>query len=467
MQRAITATVTLALTIGLFANLLHADIPAFPGAEGGGAAASGGRGGDVYHVTTLADNGEEGSLRYGIETADGPRTIVFDTGGTIQLESTLAIIASNLTIAGQTAPGGGITLAGYPVSIGRHKDGVENVIVRCLRFRCGDIHAIGNKKSGGNEDLKGSAADALNVLSSTNVILDHVSASWSMDEVLSVTHPGSANVTVQYSIISEPLNKSFHDKGAHGYGSISSTDDGVISIHHNLYAHARIRTPRVSTATDGIDGKANGAVIDVRNNLIHDFAYLATYTTGRDDNFYLNMVGNVYKSGRGRHIFTVSSDDGEPDTHVYFDDNRLDGKPTGRKNTRGKMTFVDKPHPVPSVTTHDSETVEEVVLAYAGAYPERRDAVDARIVEQARKGSGRVIDSQEQVGGFPELDAGAAPKDSDRDGMPDAYEEANGLDPTDPADRNDVHESGYTQLEVYLNSLVNGFPAEKMEANPE
>lgn len=467
MQKSITATITFALAIGLFADLSRAGLPAFPGAEGGGAAASGGRGGDVYHVTSLADNGEEGSLRYGIENADGPRTIVFDTGGTIQLESTLVIKASNLTLAGQTAPGDGITLAGYPVSIGRHKDGVDNVIVRCLRFRVGDIHAIGNKTFGGNKDLKGSAADALNVLSSTNVILDHVSASWSMDEVLSVTHPGSAAVTVQYSIISEPLNNSYHDKGAHGYGSIISTDDGVISIHHNLYAHARIRTPRVSTATDGADGKARGAVIDVRNNLIYNFANLATYTTGGDDNFSLNLIGNVYKSGRGRNFFTVSSDDGEPDTHVYLADNRLAGKPAGRKNTRGKMTLVDKPHPVPSVTTHDSEAVEDIVLTYAGAYPKRRDEIDERVIKQARKGTGRVIDSQKQVGGFPELATDVAPKDADRDGMPDDYEKKNSLDPKDPADRNDVHDSGYTQLEVYLNSLVDGFPEQNKDQNRE
>lgn len=440
------------------AGPLCAAIPAFPGAEGGGASASGGRGGDVYHVTTLEDGGD-GSLRHGIQTANGPRTIVFDTGGTIQLESPLTITASDLTIAGQTAPGDGITIGGYPTRIGQVDDGVDNVIIRCLRFRVGDVHAEGNKKSGGNQDLSGNAADALTVLSSTNIMLDHLSVSWSMDEVLSVTAKGSREVTVQYSIISEPLNRSFHHKGAHGYGSIISTDAGVISIHHNLYAHATIRTPRVSTFSDDADGTENGAVIDVRNNLIYDFAGHATYTTGSDDDFCLNLVGNVYKKGKTRHIFRVSGDDGKADTHVYFADNLVGGKPAGKGNTRGKMTFVEAPHEAPAVTTHDAEKVEEIVLDHAGAYPRRRDAVDKRVVEQVRKGTGRVIDSQKQVGGFPALETGAAPKDTDRDGMPDEYETQNGLDPNDPADRNELHESGYTQLEVYLNGLVKPFPS--------
>jgi hypothetical protein len=183
------------------ANGSPADIAAFPGAEGGGASASGGRGGDVYHVTTLEDGGD-GSLRHGIQTANGPRTIVFDTGGTIQLESPLTITASDLTIAGQTAPGDGITVGGYPTRIGQVDYGVDNVIIRCLRFRVGDVHAIGNKKSGGKHDLRGSSADALTVLSSTNIMLDHLSVSWSMDEVLSVTARGSLAITVQYSLIS-------------------------------------------------------------------------------------------------------------------------------------------------------------------------------------------------------------------------------------------------------------------------
>ena len=191
------------------------DLPSFPGAQGFGALAVGGRGGDVYHVTRLDDSGP-GSLRSGIQTASGPRTIVFAIGGTIQLQSPLTISKSLLTIAGQTAPGDGVTVAGYPTNIA----GVSDVIIRHMRFRTGDFNvaSLPSKVGNGNMDLSGDAADSLSISNSWRVMIDHVSTSWGMDEVLSVTR--SNNVTVQNSIIGEALHDSFHAEGPHGYGSL-------------------------------------------------------------------------------------------------------------------------------------------------------------------------------------------------------------------------------------------------------
>ena len=199
---------------------------AFPGAEGFGAQARGGRSGDVYHVTNLNDAGE-GSLRNGIQSARGPRTIVFDLSGTIMLRSALAINKPFLTLAGQSAPGDGITVAGFTTRV----TGTNNVIVRYMRFRAGDFNCPAMQD------------DALQVDKSSDVILDHVSASWSIDETLSVTE--SERVTVQWSFITQSLNNSCHEKGEHGYGTLLRYGAGGISMHHNLWAHHRSRNPRL------------------------------------------------------------------------------------------------------------------------------------------------------------------------------------------------------------------------------
>jgi hypothetical protein len=204
-----------------------ASLPAFPGAVGQGASSTGGRGGDVYHVVKLDDyapnKGEaeiHGTLRHAIRSANGPRTIVFDVGGAIKLRDRLDIRKNNLTIAGQTAPGG-ITLWGYPVAITQAND----IVIRYLRARTGDFNAkvppsaTASKQHGnGAHDLDASSANAMDVGRSQRVILDHISAAWGMDETLSVTL--SRDVTVQNSIIAESLNKSFHPKGPHGYGTL-------------------------------------------------------------------------------------------------------------------------------------------------------------------------------------------------------------------------------------------------------
>ena len=234
---------------------------AFPGAEGFGRHSLGGRGGKVYFVTTLADYNPkakketpiEGSLRHAL-SASGPRTIVFRTSGVIELVAPLKITEPRVTIAGQTAPGDGICLTNYGTQIE-----ADDVVVRHVRFRPGD--SVGKEM------------DALAVYQCRNVILDHCSASWSVDETLSVTGEGCGNVTVQWCFITESLDQSVHAKGTHGYGSLIRTDGGV-TYHHNLYAHHRTRCPRPGTY-----GKPPGLLLDFRNNVIYDWISPAGYTS--------------------------------------------------------------------------------------------------------------------------------------------------------------------------------------------
>ena len=226
-----------------FADDGLAVLVAFPGAEGAGAYATGGRGGDVYHVTSLNDSGP-GTLREGVNTGSGPRTIVFDIGGTINLTSRLNLNRPNITLAGQTAPGNGICVANF-----RTRIQVDNTVVRYMRFRLGS-------------DPITAADDALSISGGNNVMIDHVSASWGSDENLSVS--GSAyNVTVQWSMISEGLNAD-----GHGYGSLIAPEiPGTrYTFHHNLYANNLGRVPRA-----GSRDYATDFVFDYRNNVAYNW----------------------------------------------------------------------------------------------------------------------------------------------------------------------------------------------------
>ncbi len=383
------------------------DLRVFPEAEGFGAATPGGRGGRVWIVRTLADSGP-GSFREAV-TARGPRIVVFAVGGTITLQSPLDIREPFLTIAGQTAPGDGIAIRGGQVSIQTH-----DVIVRHLRFRPGDIAK--------------SEVDALNIVGdSHDVIVDHCSASWSVDEALS---PSGAihNITVQWSIIAEALNHSIHSKGTHGYGSLVRANGGV-TLHHNLWAHNSARNPRLGDNY----GREPWPTFDVRNNAIYDYGEVLTDTASAS--YYLE--GNVADGLPGRR-----------NDATWFDRTEKDGKPL--------VTIVREPFTVPPVRTTSAEDALEAVLRDAGATRPRRDAVDARIVRSVRERTGSIIDSQAQVGGWPEYKGGPAPADADEDGMADAWERAHGLNPRDPGDAARTSASGYTNIELYLNELASG-----------
>lgn len=436
---------------------------AFPGAEGFGREATGGRGGRVIKVTNLNDAGP-GSLREAVN-ASGARIVVFDVSGTIALKSGLSIRNGNITIAGQTAPGEGICLKNYALGID-----ADNVIIRYLRFRLGDE--------------SGQESDALGGRFHKNIIIDHCSMSWSVDECTSFY--ANENFTLQWSIIAESLRNSVHSKGAHGYGGIFGGRKA--SFHHNLLAHHDSRNPRFGEEA----GKAFALtdLVDYRNNVLYNWASNSAYG---GEAMNINIVNNYYKPGpattKRERIFSPDKNK-NVGTEVYdvwgkffIDGNVVEGSTRATADnwtygvynqfhsSYGTVSEADKTamrltaaHPVGNnVTTHSAQEAYTKVLDFAGA-SFRRDAVDARIVLSVKNGtytangSGGsmlgIIDSQKDVGGWPELKTAPALPDADNDGMPDAWEKVQKLDPTraNAAGRN--LSTGYDNIEVYINSLV-------------
>jgi hypothetical protein len=431
-----------------------AEMIAFPGAEGFGRFARGGRGGDVFIVTNLNDAGPA-SLREGIRSAKGPRTIVFEVSGTIQLKSKLVLDKSDITIAGQTAPGDGIAVRDFTFQIRN----ATNVIVRYLRFRLGDQNKAKGAKGGD---------DTLNTEDIDRVILDHCSLSWAIDGTHDLRRGG--HFTLQWCILSEALNQSLHNKGEHAMCASYRDLSGDISLHHNLFSTCRDRHPTLGSAKE-----PPRYLVDFRNNVIYNWS--AGGTANFADHF-INCISNVWRPGpmTDPAKLPIAMKGGLPDlAKGYMSGNVFEGRddltrdnyaaldfkrwlrPDSNYKYRG--TLADwKADSAPDLgantpRTQTAAAAAELVLAHAGASL-HRDAVDQRIVEDVRNGRGKLIDSQEQVGGWPMLHSAPAPADQDRDGMPDAWEKAHGLNPTDPADRNaDRDGDGYTNLEEYLNSL--------------
>jgi pectate lyase len=425
-------------------------IPAFPEAEGFGANAAGGRGGDVYRVTNLNDSGP-GSLRDGISTAAGPRTIVFEVAGTIRLLSDLNFTKPFMTVAGQTAPGDGITIADRMTRV----TNTNNVVLRHIRFRPGDTNTL----AAGNTYTP----DSLWVAGSTNVMIDHVSASWSVDETLSVT-AASTGVSVQWSFITESLRNAGHPKGSHGYGSL--INGGQIAYHHNLYAHHDSRNPRPGTA-DSLPFD-----FDFRNNVVYDWGMQAGYN-GLDgdqtlvtNRLNMNYVGNYLVAGPSTSSSKLNNAflGGMVRTNIFQSGNKIDGNRnkvrdgtnTGWSMFSGTYTQIAAEHqfnPAVPITTQTVDAAYASVLANSGARPWNRDAVDARVALDVRNETGGIIDSQNQVGGWPTL-AGGTVVDTDRDGMPDEWELTQGYNPNAANNNADPDGDGYTQLEDYLNGYA-------------
>ncbi|UOQ97554.1 T9SS type A sorting domain-containing protein [Hymenobacter sp. 5317J-9] len=471
---------------GLLTTAAQAQQLAFPGAEGAGRFVTGGRGKSsvpttVYEVTSLADTNTPGTLRYACSqsAAVAPyRTIVFRVCGTIHLTNRLSIPA-NTTIAGQTAPGDGICTADRQVQVNGN-----NVIVRFMRFRTGDAYPqqtnIGMTNGNGDED-------ALSSTERKNIVIDHCTMSWSMDEAFTFYGATTDSMTLQWNMISEPLNYSYHfetgdtDYERHGYGGIWGGRRA--SFHHNLFAHCVSRTPRWN-------GTRYGAAIgsencDFRNNVIYNWGTGANAYGGEGGNY--NMVNNYYKYGpstgtsttnRSRvfQAYKQTTAPVLPYPQLYIAGNYVDGNPTvTAANWKGvsmnggtaadtALSKVATPFNVAPLNTQTAQAAYASVLQGAGCILPVRDALDQRIVQDVQNRTGAIIDVQ---GGFPAktpistsivawpvLTCGAAPVDSDHDGMPDVYELNNGLAPLNPADRQFIAANGYTNLENYLNGLV-------------
>jgi len=437
---------------------------AFPGAEGFGKFTTGGRGGTVYIVTNLNDKGA-GSFRQGAEST-GKRIIVFAISGTIHLETKLAI-KGNVTIAGQSAPGGGICLADNSVGLAG-----DNIIIRYMRFRMGDKYQKGGMVDGNGGD------DAFGGTHRKHIIIDHCSMSWSTDEVFSI-YAGDST-TVQWNIISEPLNYSYHfetgdkDYEHHGFGGIWGGRH--FSAHHNLFAHCNNRTPRF----DGIRN-APEENCDYRNNVIYNWGGNNVYA---GEGGMYNIVNNYYKPGpstpnnaRTRVVNPYKKLPAIPFGKFYVAGNYIEGAADITADnwlgvTMNNGTAADaaaarmnSAFTAFSIKTYSATEAYNQVLKNAGAVLPQRDTLDQRIINDVKNGTGRFIDVQ---GGYPhgtayELTTNAwpgllslpAPADTDNDGIPDAWETQHGLNKADATDAATYTLSKkYSNVELYINSLV-------------
>lgn len=420
-------------------------LPSFPGAEGFGAIATGGRGGQVIKVTTLASSGP-GSLQAALDTP-GPRIIVFEVSGVIVGDHT--VNHGDVTIAGQTAPGAGITISGR--LFGKYDTSVNNIIVRHIRVR---------PTYGGQP---GNQFDAIQFSRNSQLMLDHVSASWGVDETVDLYE--AKDVTVQYSTIVESAT-SGHPEGVHNYGLINGPDGHRISLHRNLFAHHKNRAPAI----------ANGPA-EVTNNVIYNVRHGFVHHNPASGQF--NIVGNVYIQGPNDTLYPFWFDDetpgSDPTMGYHLADNYIDdpGDYVGVVNDPWAQPllhpsfsdmFASAAHYAPSaydftasvpghhpVTIDPSSQTLADVLAEAGAFP--RDVVTTRVVGevQGRSGSWGVVAPSSLMAG---LTAGAPPVDADDDGIADGWETTHGLDPSNGNDHATVMPSGYTAIEEYINELA-------------
>ena len=401
---------------------------AFPGAEGWGSHAWGGRGGKVYTVTNLNDAGE-GSLRWAVEQ-QGARTVVFAVDGTIVLQSPLRINNDSITIAGQTAPGDGICLKDYPLTVN-----ASDVIVRYLRVRPGD--ASGKECDGAGGGKYGQH----------DVIFDHLSVSWSVDECLSFYK--TKNLTVQWCLASHSLRKSVHSKGKHGFGGIWGGNHA--SFHRNLVAHHSSRNPRFSSV-DSTNW------VDYRNNVVYNWGYKAAYGGGHHGT--INFVNNYYKPGPETELIKFVEVAGDGTSRYYVTGNVMTSRADLTQDNylgvsdKGDSCTVQAPFPYLPINEHSASETYLRVLESVGCNL-HRDSYDAAVIQQVKDSTGQIIDSPDEVGGWPLLRSAKAPKDSDGDGIPDKWERAHGLNPKNPADGAALSaQPPYTHLEIYLNSLV-------------
>lgn len=456
--------IRLLFLVFIFCKQLQGQQLAFPGAEGFGKYATGGRGGQVVAVTNLNDSGV-GSFRWALEQYPGePLTVVFAVSGIIELQSKIQIKRSNLTIAGQTAPGDGICLKNQSLILNgaSSKGNHGNIIIRYIRSRPG-----GTLKTG----LYG-----FDMENCHDVIVDHCSFSWANEECAAMYD--TKNTTVQWCIVSEGLYEAGHMKGHRSYGGVWGGQ--YASYHHNLIAHLNNRAIRFN----GARAHDTIALIDYRNNVIYNWGN-ANAAYGGEVNIaggvsQVNIVNNYYKPGPAtssdlKFVHASYQKENSKGTGEWFvDGNIMEGdKLLTKKNKIGvdlqeagypKNAISKTAFPVSvALSVETAKESYEKVLKYAGAIFPKRDATDERVVNETRTGtaSGKgsfgkpgIIDNVFVVGGWAQYQSLPAPVDTDNDGMPDAWETKKGLNPNNASDRNKVDASGYTMLEIYLNELV-------------
>ncbi|MBD3289370.1 carbohydrate-binding protein, partial [candidate division KSB1 bacterium] len=437
----------LALTIVLLAFVIPltdiwADVPAFPGAEGFGSTTVGGRNGRVIKVTNTNDSGT-GSFRAAVEDSSGARIVVFTTGGTISLSSSITIDNPYITIAGQTAPGGGICLKNGTSTGTLLKIKTHDIIIRCIRIRPGD---------GGEPD--GVYMDGSN--SAYNIIFDHCSFSWAVDENITAA-VGAHDITVQWCITSQALRDAGHSKGWHSmgmmFGSSSSDQSYNISAHHNLYAHNLRRNPLIQ-----IQG-----VADVVNTVVYNWGgdNWSGYPVYLMNETQVNYVNNYVKPGPASNDeYTLQTTNDYPDVEIYVDGNITHYRTDDTMSDSLVVEPDDRDHIVssrftaPSVTTWSALAARDSVLKHAGVTVPVRDSIDSTVVASVTDSTNEVIDDPSDAGGWPTLASGTAPTDTDGDGMPDSWEDDNNLDKNSyDANDNDL-DTNYDNIEVYINSLI-------------
>lgn len=439
-------------------------VVAFEGAEGYGASTVGGRGGAIVHVTNLADNGI-GSLRWALEQLDYPRTVVFDVGGTIQLKDNILIQHGNVTIAGQTAPGGGITLSGAGIRVK-----ADEVIMRGMHIRPGD----GEGKTPDDRDALMIGTTDFTI---DNVIVDHNTFTWAIDENVAINGKVN-NISFTNNIVAEGLSKSLHSKGEHSKGLLISNwggtdggDNSNITIAKNLLSDNMQRNAEIRS----------GQNIEYINNYIYNYglSHIGMYVGGGTNGTLVldvDVIGNVWEPGKNtgnktQPIMLAGMADG---SQVALADNIYSRSPvdaSGNQNQAGLYTIQSGQRMLGTVTQGhgessnigilDSSTVKEFVLTNAGAVNGLgRDSVDIRIISEAANGTGTIIDRVSQVYDITtKAPPAAAAADSDRDGMPDWFEDMYAFDKRVADDKGDHDADGFTNIEEYINGIISGFNA--------
>ncbi len=423
---------------------------AFPGSEGFGSKSLGGRGGEVLIVDSLFDkvaNPPEGTLRWALQQR-GPRIVIFRIAGTIELVGRLEIREPFVTIAGQTAPGGGITIKDYPIKILTH-----DVILQGIRVRLG-ARFLPN-------------SDAFNIASpeATGIMVDHCSFSWSTDEVVGAGD-GASRITFSNSVFAEGLDCSIHPEGCHSRGLLMRNGVRQVTLFRNYFAHNEFRNPKLFGDPARLGGTY--ATFDFYNNVVYDWGFWALAGAGRSR---VNVDGNTFQLGPSTHGYPdhleIISTDEDSGYRLWVDGNVGPSCPTGCDDdweqmvggTADEHRSVRRNRTPPAVRVSAGEARSEVLAEVGASYRldesgqrvPRRDDVDARLVSNFWNVTGGIIDDPAEVGGWPILHPGTPVVDSDLDGMPDTWELANGLDPFDAADAiGNVDGDLYTNVEEYI-----------------